>query len=634
MENISLAVKLAIAFGFMIVLSIVLTVSGWLGLTNVIDSGNKLFQIQTMSQTVASLKATRENYQRTMAVEDKQHLSQMVQQLQQSLQTELPKYRSEDARRRIERALVTINGYQQILNQLASIIDQKVVKTDQVMSLANHINKLQREHVKQLHNQANDEVPWQAVAMLNAADTYMEQLETLAVTWLVAHADGQQTYRQIEAKAQSMTALWQQASYADARVNIGALNQALNELLAGYRQLLQLDEKVASAKDTFIASAASLRDDINELKEFQSLRRAQANQQAKIMLASVAGLALVIGLAATVIMKAQIVTPIQETVALAARIAKGDLTHKVTSKRQDELGVLQRAMGEMSQSLKELVSNVSSGIAELSSSATQLSAATVQNRANLGKQHIEIEQVAAAINQMTTTVHDVANNAEQTSGATGTAQQVTQEGTVGVQQAIVSVKELNQVIENTAAVMAELANQSDNIGSVLGVIKSIAEQTNLLALNAAIEAARAGEQGRGFAVVADEVRQLAQRTQQSTAEIEQMIQQLQQESQNAVKMMEVSQHLASGNSDMAASVGVLFEQIAKAVSDVQQMNHQIATAAEEQSVVAEEINRRVAEVNDIAELSATSSNETAEATERLAALGAQLKVSISGFKVA
>ncbi len=634
MENISLAVKLAIAFGFMIVLSIVLTVSGWLGLTNVIDSGNKLFQIQTMSQTVASLKATRENYQRTMAVEDKQHLSQMVQQLQQSLQTELPKYRSEDARRRIERALVTINGYQQILNQLASIIDPKVVKTDQVMSLANHINKLQREHVKQLQNQANDEVPWQAIAMLNAADTYMEQLETLAVTWLVAHADGQQTYRQIEAKAQSMTALWQQASYADARVNIGPLNQALNELLTGYRQLLQLDEKVASAKDTFIASAASLRDDINELKEFQSLRRAQANQQAKIMLASVAGLALVIGLAATVIMKAQIVTPIQETVALAARIAKGDLTHKVSSKRQDELGVLQRAMGEMSQSLKELVSNVSSGIAELSSSATQLSAATVQNRANLGKQHIEIEQVAAAINQMTTTVHDVANNAEQTSVATGTAQQVTQEGTVGVQQAIVSVKELNQVIENTSAVMAELANQSDNIGSVLGVIKSIAEQTNLLALNAAIEAARAGEQGRGFAVVADEVRQLAQRTQQSTAEIEQMIQQLQQESQNAVKMMEVSQHLASGNSDMAASVGVLFEQIAKAVSDVQQMNHQIATAAEEQSVVAEEINRRVAEVNDIAELSATSSNETAEATERLAALGAQLKVSISGFKVA
>ncbi|MCH1923805.1 methyl-accepting chemotaxis protein [Shewanella sp. C32] len=634
MENISLAVKLAIAFGFMIVLSIVLTVSGWLGLTKVIDSGNKLFQIQTMSQTVASLKATRENYQRTMALEDKQHLSQMVQQLQQSLQTELPKYRSEDARRRIERALVTVNDYQQILNQLASIIDQKVVKTDQVMSMASHINKLQREHVKQLQDQANDEVPWQAIAMLNAADTYMEQLEKLAVTWLVAHADGQQTYRQIEAKAQSMTALWQQASYVDARVNIGQLNQALNELLAGYRQLLQLDEKVASAKDTFIGSAASLRDDVKELKEFQSLSRAQANQQAKIMLASVAGLALVIGFAATLIMKAQIVTPIQETVALAARIAKGDLTHKVTSKRQDELGVLQRAMGEMSQSLKELVSNVSSGIAELSSSATQLSAATVQNRANLGKQHIEIEQVAAAINQMTTTVHDVANNAEQTSVATGTAQQVTQEGTIGVQQAIVSVRELNQVIENTSAVMAQLASQSDNIGSVLSVIKSIAEQTNLLALNAAIEAARAGEQGRGFAVVADEVRQLAQRTQQSTAEIEQMIQQLQQESQNAVKMMEVSQNLASGNSDMASAVGELFEQIAKAVSDVQQMNHQIATAAEEQSVVAEEINRRVAEVNDIAGLSATSSNETAEATERLAALGAQLKVSISGFKVA
>lgn len=631
MENLSLAVKLAIGFGLLIVFSIFLTITGWLGLANVIDSGKKISQIQTMEGTVANLKAARENYQRTMADSEKQHLLQMIEQLQQSLQTEGTKYHLAEGQRQIERAKTSVKDYQQMFHQLTNVVDNKAEMVPQVMSMAQHINDVQQHQETQLKSLGSD-APWQAIAMLHETDTLMEQLEQMALSWLVAHSEDQGIFSKIEAQAQAMTQLLQQATVIDPRVDVAPTINALNNLLAGYKQLVQLDTDVANAKDNFIRGAAKVRDDIEQLKEYQLRRQSETNQRAQILLVSVSALALIIGIAATLTMKAQIVTPIQETVAVAARIAKGDLTHHVSSTRKDELGVLQRAMGEMTLALKELVSNVSSGIAELSSSATQLSAATEQNRASLGKQHVEIEQVAAAMNQMTTTVHDVANNAEQTSEATGSAQQVTLDGSRGVEQAIVSVKELYQVIENTATAMAELAKQSDNIGSVLSVIKSIAEQTNLLALNAAIEAARAGEQGRGFAVVADEVRELAQRTQRSTEEIERMIQQLQSESQNAVKMMDVSQNLANNNANMAQEVGKLFEQIAKAVSDVQQMNHQIATAAEEQSVVAEEINRRVADVNEIADQSAASSNETAEATERLAALGAQLQVSISGFK--
>ncbi|MGP0209502.1 methyl-accepting chemotaxis protein [Pseudomonas sp. NCHU5232] len=238
------------------------------------------------------------------------------------------------------------------------------------------------------------------------------------------------------------------------------------------------------------------------------------------------------------------------------------------------------------------------------------------------------------MNEMTATVLDVARNAETAAHSASEAEEQTRQGGTVVKQAIERIERLAQTVEESVATITRLKGDSANIGTVLDVIKGIAEQTNLLALNAAIEAARAGEAGRGFAVVADEVRALARRTQESTAQIEQLIAALQNGAESAVNVMDKSSSMASDTVETARQAGVALDQIDEAVSRIQQMNQQIATASEQQSSVAEEINRSVSSISDIAEQSAAASEETSASSVDLARLGSDLQQQISRFRVA
>jgi methyl-accepting chemotaxis protein len=202
-----------------------------------------------------------------------------------------------------------------------------------------------------------------------------------------------------------------------------------------------------------------------------------------------------------------------------------------------------------------------------------------------------------------------------------------------IDKVINAIGDLAKEVEKAAGVIQQLEGESKNIGSVLDVIKSIAEQTNLLALNAAIEAARAGEQGRGFAVVADEVRTLAGRTQESTSEIEEMITRLQSGANNAVKVMEEGKDMTQVGVEQAASAGEALQTINEAVTKISDMNTQIASAAEEQSAVTEEINRSIVNINQVAEQSATGAGHVASASDDLARLAEQLKGLVENFKV-
>ncbi|KFZ38904.1 hypothetical protein HR45_00410 [Shewanella mangrovi] len=633
MENISIAAKLGIGFGLLIVCSLFLSLTGWQGLDKVIDGGKKLYAIQSVNKVISDTKAARENYLRTMNNEHKQQLAQNIDNIISALTTQKPKYDSPEAIAKIDLALTAMADYQGVFQRLAVVVDNKASSAQAVLDKAQLVNDQQEQLVKKLEAVSGEQIHWQTIAQLNDISTHLEQVEQLANSWLVAGTANHQIFPQIQNQLNSIIERLAQVAQIDSSVSTSNNISAIRDLLAQYQHLVSLDLDVDTLTDEFGKSALNVRNSIDNLEQFQTERQRNASSRAQIMLLVVSLLAIVVGVALTLLITSQIAKPLHATAEAAAKIAKGDLTISFNVTRKDEVGTLQRAMADMASSLKELIGNVSSGIAELSSSATQLSAVTEQNRVGMRQQHLEIEQVATAMNEMTTTVHDVASNAEQAAEATSSAQQVTNDGTLSVEQALKGVQELCEVIDNTSAAMAALAEQSDGIGGVLEVIKTVAEQTNLLALNAAIEAARAGEAGRGFAVVADEVRNLAQRTQQSTSEIETMIQRLQDEAHNSLKLMGTSRDIANTNATSAGNVGTLFDRIATAVSNVQEMNHQIATAAEEQSVVAEEINRRVAQVNEIADQTAVASNETAEATERLAALGSQLKVSISGFKV-
>ncbi|MHA6130432.1 methyl-accepting chemotaxis protein [Pseudomonas fluorescens group sp. PF-1] len=404
--------------------------------------------------------------------------------------------------------------------------------------------------------------------------------------------------------------------YRDAQ---GTLNQPGVDLTPVFAQMGVQGEILLNTTQQLIAS--------------QSTKRESDSSFAKTLLASIAALALLLGVVAAWIITRQIVTPLQHVLKDVDRIASGDLGQNSGVNRRDELGQLQRGLRQMTTSLRELIGGISASVVQISSAAEELSAVTEQTSAGVNSQKVETDQVATAMNEMSATVQEVARNAEEASDAAAAADHQAREGDKVVGEAVAQIERLAIEVGNSTAAMGNLREESNKIGGVLDVIKSVAQQTNLLALNAAIEAARAGEAGRGFAVVADEVRSLAQRTQQSTEEIEKLISRLQSGTQEVSDVMESSRVLTDNSVELARRAGTSLENITRAVSTIQLMNQQIASAAEQQSAVAEEINRSVLNVRDISEQTAGASDETASSSIELARLGHELDGLVKRFRL-
>ncbi|VXC41715.1 Methyl-accepting chemotaxis protein McpQ [Pseudomonas sp. 8Z] len=356
------------------------------------------------------------------------------------------------------------------------------------------------------------------------------------------------------------------------------------------------------------------------------------SRRSQLMLAVMGAAAVVLGLCAALLIARLIVVPLRQTVGFAERIASGDLSQDIPQNRRDELGQLLAAMQGMTSSLRTLVGRIGGGVGQIAAAAEQLSSITAQTSAGVQTQKLETEQTATAMHQMAATVQEVAQNAEMASSAAQEADREAQQGNRVVQQAVEQVGSLATEVEQSAEAIAALDRESGRISGVLEVIRGVAEQTNLLALNAAIEAARAGEQGRGFAVVADEVRALAKRAQDSTEEIETLIAGLQRMAKGAVQQMDSSRELTRRTVELAGQAGDALARITRAVSTIEQMNQQIAAAAEEQSSVAEAINESVTRVRDIGEQSAAASQQTAASSAELARLGGELQGLVRQFR--
>ena len=327
-----------------------------------------------------------------------------------------------------------------------------------------------------------------------------------------------------------------------------------------------------------------------------------------------------------------ITRPIAEAVHVAETIAKGDLTKPITPDGNDEATRLLMALAVMQDSLLTTLKHITGSSTQLASAAEELNAVTAEGSRDLQQQHGEIEQAATAVTEMTTAIEEVARNASSTSDFSQASRTIAAKGQQRMMEAVIAIQELTRGVQVSSEQVGGLADQAQGIGKVLDVIRTIAEQTNLLALNAAIEAARAGEAGRGFAVVADEVRALAHRTAQSTREIEEMIGSIQSGTASAVSTMQCS-NMTQQTLELAELANTALAEIVAANDEINDRNLVITSAAEEQAHVARSVDRNLLNIRDLSIQSSEGSHQTTTASQSLANLAAELNMMVRHFQI-
>lgn len=396
----------------------------------------------------------------------------------------------------------------------------------------------------------------------------------------------------------------------------------------GNKMMAQFDEAAASMSeqvDTFLAKTIEqTSDSLNTQQELA------ASSRVTILIGAVIAL---IGIALVYFIMSRALSILPQLVSELNNIAKGDLTSKLEVTRDDEIGDLMRGLQGMQEKLKTMIGHIGDTTGNLTSLTNQMNTMATRSGENIHNQQEETNLVAIAMSELNTVSHAVAQNITESAAATSDVRNENIKCEKTVNEAIDTMHTLSDRLNNATDTIQEVAKNSDEISTVLDVIQGIAEQTNLLALNAAIEAARAGEQGRGFAVVADEVRSLANRTQESTEQIKEMIDRLQSGSKRGVDVMQESREYAQTAVERSTEAGRSLAEISKNIVLIDDKNIQISSAAEEQSSVSEEVNQKITGVNSMASENAAGIKQAIEANHEIAHLAQRLDELVQQFKV-
>ncbi|RXT62250.1 methyl-accepting chemotaxis protein [Pseudomonas syringae] len=637
LDNLKVSKKLGLGFAAILLGVLTVTVIGYSSTNLLIERMGKSSKVAEIKADVLNARIAAQAYATGPTAAGVQNYASALDTLSRSVDQGLQVFVISSNLAKLREIKEQVGGLKQTFDQLVGI-NQKVdealkpiikVSDDVSATFENLLNKTIDDTLR-----SPNETGIRQVKIAGDLRNGMTNFRLVFRRYLsVPNADNRQaTYKAADALIAQVDAARSQLP-VEANAAVDAALVALKQykvLMTSISDMLQQTEQIRNDLQQQSVATAARADDLAAL---QVISAKKEQQTAVVQLLSVALVVLLVGIFAAFLITRQITVPLNSTVIAARRIADGDLTHDSSTTRQDELGLLQNTMQHMTVSLRGLIGGIGNGVTQIATAAEQLSAVSEQTSAGVTLQKNEVDQVATAMNEMASTVQEVARNTEDASQAAKQASERAAHGSSVVQHATREIGQLAGEVQQLGEAMQRLTEDSGKIGSVIDVIKAVAEQTNLLALNAAIEAARAGEQGRGFAVVADEVRSLAQRTQNSTTEIEALIQALQKGTGAASGLMDASLQRTEGTVVLARQAEQALVEINQSIGTIEQMSQQISAAAEQQSAVTEEINRSVLSVRDIADQSASATEQSAASTVELARLGSDLQSMVARFKI-
>lgn len=431
------------------------------------------------------------------------------------------------------------------------------------------------------------------------------ELQALHDQWLSEDINGYiELRRQVSASTRDFDALVERVSAGGAKVKMDAMRRILSEIQAEERALLE--------------------------QRTESMNAAKSLSLVILLLGGLIATALAVSVA--FLLSRSIAARLQQVVEVARDIAQGRLDSRIERAGRDEIGVLLDAFATMQQRLREMIGQIRAGAVQLVEAAQNISSASTQLSVSTQEQSQAASSMAATVEELTVSINHVADNANEAHGLSSDSGRQSAEGGAVIQETLASMQRIADTVQGAAAQIAELGQHSDQISSIVNVIKEIADQTNLLALNAAIEAARAGEQGRGFAVVADEVRLLAQRTANSTQEITEMIKKIQLGTRNAVSNMEVGVQQVSGGVEQASQAGDAIVAIRQASGRVVDVVDQISLALREQTVASQDVARNVERIAQMSMQNSEAVADTSRTAQGLQQLALSLEKQVASFR--
>ncbi|QXI26116.1 methyl-accepting chemotaxis protein [Pseudomonas vanderleydeniana] len=486
-----------------------------------------------------------------------------------------------------------------------------------------------------------------SILALNGIDEAVMRLRTLTLRAAIGFTaqtpnDVTRAREQLDEAARTYSALISSpeehaiyARFLTARQDYEQTQTTIIGLLANHEtdKAIELVNHVLNAKGSAVVAEVDALVKLNTEGARQATQASTAAyEQANLMVIAILVASVMVGAFLALILSRSVVLPLLQAVRVARTVASGDLTQSIPNEGRDEASQLMDALRDMQGSLRSTLGLIADSSAQLASASQQLHAVTEDAHRGIQQQSHEIEQAATACNQMSAAVDGVAHNAATTLEASREADRAASQGRNQVDETVVSVGNLANDVHSSVSRVEALANEMQEVGKVLDVIRSIAEQTNLLALNAAIEAARAGEQGRGFAVVADEVRMLAQRTQQSTQDIEKMVSSLQQQAVDTVQTMQGSAKQVRATVESAEATKASLGAIVRTIAAINEQNVMIASAAEQQAAVAKEVDRSLVSIRDLSFQTSAGANQTSHSSHDLSRLATDLKGVVAGFR--